>query len=125
MASLHASRIYVALESQGVTTCIKSWAVPEAGTIKAIWAGVDTPPTTGTLALARLRVAGSVNLLTATNLNLATGLSAGVAASLTLSASALNLHLEAGDIVSATWTWTTAGSATFAGCTLIFEPDLN
>lgn len=76
-----------------------------AGTVKAIWVGTNTLPTTGTLAVHKSAATG-VNLLSDTTLNLATGLTAYVGASQTLSTNGSALKVAAGDIITATWTLT-------------------
>jgi len=102
--------------------------VPVNGTIKAIWAGVNELPTTGTLGVYR-SAATNVNLLTAATLNLATGLTANTGSSLTLAAGNKTLEVSAGNILRATWTLTNithdnnADDSGYA-CIVIIEPSV-
>lgn len=101
--------------------------VPVAGKIKAIWAGVSTElPTTGTLGVYK-SASTNVNLLSASTLNLATGLTASTGSSLTLATVGKTLELAAGDMLRATWTLTNIthdNNADDAGysCIVVIEP---
>lgn len=79
--------------------------MPAAGRVKEIWVGTQTLPTTGTVAFQK-EASTDVNLLAASTLNLATGLTAYVGASQTLTTKVADLEFNAGDIISATWTLT-------------------
>lgn len=90
-----------------------------AGTVVGIRVIMPVLPTAATLAIAK----GTTNLLTATNLDLAADIVAATVKTATLSTSNLALKFAATDYFSATWTLTTVGSMTGAGCTVIVEPD--
>lgn len=95
--------------------------VPFAGTIKEVWVGALTTVTTGggIVALAK----GSTNILSASNVDLQSGLTAGTAALQTLAANGQTLKVAAGDILSALWTLTTVGSFDGGACRVYIEPD--
>ena len=92
---------------------------PLPGTIKQVWVGGIVLPTAGTCALAK----GSTNILTATNVNLASGISVGVAASQTLAAGAGALRVAAGNMLTATWTFGTIGTGDGFAAEVWIEPD--
>ena len=120
MPSLRSSWIPLDLGLQGATTAVKEVAVPVAGVVKEVWVGAQVLATTGTCAVAK----GTINLLTATNVNLASDIAAGVAASQTLATAATTLRVAAGNIIVATWTINTAGSFTGGACLVWIEPDI-
>lgn len=100
--------------------------VVAAGTVKEVWVGETVVPTTGTLAVAK-SAATNVNLLTASTVNLATGLAAFVAAAQTLAAGLQDLRVAAGDMLTAVWTLTNittgGGVANCFCCTVVVQPD--
>jgi hypothetical protein len=100
-----------------------------AGVVKEVWVGLTVIPTTGNVAIAK-SAATNVNLLTATNVDMAsatTTLVAHVAASQTLGTGVQNMRVAAGDMLSAVWTLTNittgGGVPNTFNCTVITEPD--
>lgn len=89
-----------------------------AGTIREVWVVADALPTAGTVAFAK----GSTNILSDTNVNLAS-LTADTAAAQTLSTNAQALRVAETDMLKATWTFTTIGSGDGFGAIVWVEPD--
>ena len=102
------------------TTTATVYATPGiAGTVKQITVGVPVVMTTGTIAPFK---AGSVALATA--LSAATdGVAAGVAENMVLATVGQTLKIAATDVLSVTWTVTSAGSFVGGGCTIWIEPN--
>ena len=92
--------------------------VPFAGKIKEAWCGAAVLPTTATLALAK----GSTNILTDATVDVA-ALTAGTAAKQTLAAGVASLRVAAGDMLTATWTFTVIGPGDGFAAQVWIEPD--
>ena len=97
--------------------------LPFAGTVKEIWAVADILPTSGTLTVQKAVGTVDASLLAAT-LTINTGLTANVAAKLTLATTPVDLRVAATNMLRATWTFTTIGSGEGFGCTVWVEPDV-
>ena len=84
---------------------ISGVTVPFAGTVAEVWVGCSVLPKTGTLAVAKLAGDTATKLLSATTVNLASDLVAGVGEACTLSVP-VALRIAAGNMLRATWTLT-------------------
>jgi hypothetical protein len=103
--------------------------VGKAGLVKEVWVGLTVIPTTGNVAIAK-SAATNVNLLTATNVDMAsatTTLVAFTAANQTLAAGVADLRVAAGDMLTAVWTLTNittgGGVPNVFACTICIEHD--
>ncbi len=95
---------------------------PVAGTIKEVWVGINTVLTTGGGVVAVAK--GAANILSATNVDLQSGVTAATPAKATLTTAQSTLKVAAGDLLKATWTLTTAAITNAATCLVAVEPDL-
>jgi hypothetical protein len=109
-----------------VRTCVP---VTGAGLIKEVWVGLTVIPTTGNVAIGK-SASTNVNVLTATNVDMAaatTTLVAFTAAKQTLAATNGPLRVAAGDMLTAVWTLTDittgGGVPNVFACTIVVEPD--
>jgi hypothetical protein len=95
-------------------------AAPCNGVIKQARVAINTKLTTGggTLALAK----GSVNILSATNVDLQADLANATSELVDLSANEQDLKVTAGDLLKATWTLTTNAVTNAALCEIAIEP---
>ena len=110
---------------------ITGGCVPWAGTVKEIWVGLNVVLTTGTLAVVKcastdisLLAAATANLASTTTFPAAT-LFKGVKMALTTETTAL--HVNAGDMIRATWTITSFTAQTIDQtftCLVRIEPEV-
>jgi len=96
--------------------------LPFAGTIKEIWFVADVLPTAATVTVEKAVGAVDVSVLAATHVP-NTDLTANVAAKVTVSTDKTALKFAAGDMLRATWTFTTIASGDGFGCWVMVEPD--
>ena len=101
------------------TICVP---MPFAGTIKEVWVTADILPTTATLTIEKAVGAVDVSVLLATCAP-QTDLTANVAASVALATNKKTLKVAAGDMLRATWTFTTIATGDGFGCLVMVEPD--
>lgn len=126
MPTQRSSWVYVDLSPQ-VAVANTNWLVakpaPVTGTIKEVWLGINTLLTTGGGIVAVSK--NSLNILSATNVDLQADLTAATPESQTLAANAATLRVVAGtDMLKAAWTLTTAAITNAASCIIAIEPDL-
>jgi hypothetical protein len=95
--------------------------VPLAGIIKEIWLCADVLPTSATVAVAKAE--GTVDTAVATTVTINTGLTANVGSKMTLDTNPKVVHVDAGNMIRTTWTFTTIGSGTGFGALMWIEPD--
>jgi hypothetical protein len=123
MPTLNSSWVYVDLSPTiGIAdhAYLITKPVPVEGTVKQVWLSINTvlAAAAGVVAISK----NAVNLLSATNVDLATGLTGGVAASQTLSTTAASLKVLTTDTLKATWTLTTVAVTDSMGCLVAIEP---
>jgi hypothetical protein len=97
---------------------------PVEGVVREVWMSINTRVTTGGGIVTVHK--NAVNLLSATNVQLASAatdvLASGTAASLTLSTYTKNLEVSTTDTFKALWTLTTVAITNGVGCTIVVEP---
>lgn len=98
---------------------------PCAGTIKEVWIGINTVLTTGGGTLAVAKAGASIISSSTYNLGAAAtpDLVAQTCESATLTTAGSTLKVAQGDLLSATWTLTTAAVTNAATCMIAIEPD--
>jgi hypothetical protein len=82
----------------------------------------DILPTSATLTVQKAVGTVDVSVLAAT-LTINTGLTANIGSDLTLATNPTTVHVNAGDMIRATWTLTTIGTGDGLGCVMLIEPD--
>lgn len=103
------------------TNVLVAKPAPMSGIVREVWVGINTALTTGGGVVAVAR--GSDNLLSATNVDLQSGVTAAAPAKQTLTTNAASKRVAAGDLLKATWTLTTAAITNAASCLVLIEPD--
>lgn len=108
--------------TKDVEVCIP---MPVAGTVKEVWAGGKTTLTTGGGTLGVYKYAGTVsaNVLSASTIDLQSGITAGVPAKATLTTAPTTLRVAAGNLLVASWVLTTVVTTNSHTLMVAVEPD--
>jgi hypothetical protein len=124
MASLKGSWVWIDLSaapSAADASQLVAKPVGVDGVVAEVWLSINTVLTTGG-GIVTVHKTGAVNLLSATNVDLQSGLTAGTAASQVLTTATAALKVLSTDTLKAGWTLTTAAITNGFGCRVAIEP---